>query len=375
MSNTIRSILIAALAFAVMLTSGVALAEERGQTSLLPPDGEAAVSDEAQKEKKETASEQGQDESSDASAKGEAWDEYTYVKTRTQPITAFERAIVEQGFRLLPYDHPFLIAYERTYNVKIDSYVAQIGGVTVSGIPFHFGGKGNYEGFNDKWWTRTGVGRYPVRGLDCAKYLSWIYRQLGIQVADTSTSLFFSGKYGVERRLPGIRPHLVLRSLEEAMIGDIAYNSERQNYSSGHGSHVQMYLGTANILGISDELKKMYPNFPCDAHLVLDCGWSDGEYYYNLMRKLKVPNPRRGMAGVGVQFFTSIKSGGAYLYKSPKNVYAWKNPQTQNTFRIESRLEKNGRLLQYKPQSKAEFIINISRPIQRPDVDNKKTAG
>lgn len=295
-------------------------------------------------------------------------DEYSYTRSRTKPITKFERRIVEQGFRLLPYDHPFVIAYERTYNVEIDSYIAEVNGVPVSGVPFDFGGKGDYKGFNSRWWFRTGVQQYPVHGLDCAKFLSWIYLQMGIEVPTTSNALFFSGKTGVERKLPGIRSHLVLPSLEEAMIGDIAYNSEKQTYSSGHGSHVQMYLGTANILGISAELKKFYPDFPCDAHLVLDCGWSDGSYYYDLMRKLHVPSPRRGMAGTGVQFFTSIKAGSEYLYRSPKNVYAWKNPDTGHTFRIESRLEKNGRLLQYKPSSKIEFPINISRPIERTDI-------
>lgn len=341
-----RKALAILLVFTLLCLNGVSLAVDPAQ---------------AQTNAEENASE-------DAAAKSAVWDEYSYTRARTQPITKFERRIVEQGFRLLPHDHPFVIAYERTYQVDIDNYIAEVNGVTVSGVPFDFGGKGDYKGYNARWWTRTGVGQYPIHGLDCAKYLSWIYYQLGIEVPTTSNALFFSGVAGVERNLPGIRRHLVLRSLEDAMIGDIAYNSEKQTYRSGHGSHVQMYLGTANILGISAELKKMYPNFPCDAHLVLDCGWSDGEYYYSLMRKLRVPNARRGMAGTGVQFFTSIKAGSDYLYRSPKNVYAWKNPETGHTFRIESRLEKNGRLLQYKPSSKIQYPINISRPIERTDV-------
>lgn len=289
------------------------------------------------------------------------------VRTEARGMTKLERKIVEQGFRLLPYDHPFVLAYEKTYHVEIDSYVAEVNGVKVSGVPFEFGGNGEYSDFADRWWTRTGVGQYPVGGLDCTEYIVWIFRQLGYTVPDSSTGLFFAGKEGVLRKLPGIREHLVIPSFEEAMIGDVAYNSENYSYRSGHGSHTQMFLGTANKLGIAEALLKMYPDFPCDAYLVLDCGWSDGGYYYDLMKKLHVRNARKGMAGVGVQFFTSIKEGSEYLYKSPQKVYKWENPQTGHIFRIESRLEANGRLVQYKPKSKVEHPINLSRPIDRKD--------
>ncbi|MDL2258928.1 C40 family peptidase [Eubacteriales bacterium OttesenSCG-928-K08] len=283
-------------------------------------------------------------------------------------MTDFEQKIVEQGLRLAPYDHPFVIAYENTYGVDIESYIAEINGITISGVPFEFGGKGGYVGYSDRWWSRTSVSQYPVGGLDCAGYIDWIYDQLGYELPYSSTGLFFAGKSGVVRNLPGIREHLVIPSLEEAMIGDVAYNSKDFSYRSGHGSHVQLYLGTADKLGISQELQKMYPDFPCDAHLVLDCGWSDGRYYYDMMKKLKVRGARSSMAGVGVQFFTSIKSGSEYIYRSPKTVYKWKNPETGHTFRIESRLEANGRLLQYKPKAKVQYPINLSRPIIRPDM-------
>ncbi|MDR1620419.1 MAG: C40 family peptidase [Clostridiales bacterium] len=350
-----KTILAASLAAAMLFTNPISLAAYQASPPLMALMQENAPGNEEPEEEQKEEEEKRAEKTTGAAEK------------RTKPITKFERQLVEIGFRLLPYDHPFVIAYERTYGTDIHSYAAEINGVTVSGVPFEFGGKGDYKGFNENWWRRTGVGQYPVGGLDCAKYLSWIYLQAGIVVPDVSNALFFSGTTGVTRTLSGVRPHMVLPSLEHAMIGDIAYNSKNQTYHSGHGSHVQMYLGTANVLGISRELQKMYPDFPCDAHLVLDCGWSDGEYYYRLMRKLKVHGARRGMAGVGVQFFTSIKSGSAFIYKSPQKVYAWKNPDTGNTFQIESRLEKNGRLLQYKPGSKIEHTINISRPILRND--------
>lgn len=283
-------------------------------------------------------------------------------------MSDFERRIVEQGFRLLPYDHPFVVAYEATYGDKIDSFVTTINGITLSGVPFEFGGKWQFAGFSERWWTPTGVKDYPVGGLDCAGYIAWVYYQLGIEIPIGSAGQFLAGQSGVLREISGVRPHYVLPSLDEALIGDIAYNSEDYSYRSGHGSHTQLYLGSASKLGISEALLQIYPDFPCDAHLVLDCGWSDGSYYYDRMRKLKTRNARKSMAGVGVQFFSSIKAGSKYLYRSPKSTYKWKSPSTGFTYRIESRLEKNGRLLQYKPSRKIEYPINIARPVQRPDV-------
>lgn len=287
---------------------------------------------------------------------------------RARGITAFERKIIEQGFRLLPYDHPFVIAYENTYRVDIPSFTTEINGVELSGVPFEFGGKGSFSGFSDRWWAKTGVRQYPVNGLDCSGFIEWVYYQLGYAIPSTSTSIFFSGKSGVARSLPGIREHLVIPSFDEAMIGDVAYNSEGYSYRSGHGSHVQLYIGTADILGISTELKRMYPDFPCDAQLVLECGWSDGSYYYEYMRKIKTSGARSSLAGVGVQFFTSVRQGSEYIYKCPSKVYAWSNPATGNTFKIESRLEAQRRPLQYRPNYITEYTMNLSRPIIRPDV-------
>lgn len=291
---------------------------------------------------------------------------------RTAPMTAFERSIVEQGFRLLPYNHPFVIAYERTYGDRIDSYTAEVNGVMVSGVPFEMGGKGKHKGFSSDWWSRTGNAKYPIAGLDCAKYIAWVYGQLDITIPDHSTGMFFAGKEGVKRSLPGMRAHYVIPSLSEAKIGDIALSSTGDIYRSGQNSHVQMYIGTANILGISKELQKLIKGFPCDAHLVLDCGWSDGYYYYSMMERTGVTNGRKSMAGVGVQFFTSVKSGDAYLYESPRRlnpdkIYSYWDQRKSNVFRIESVLEFSGKLLQYNPDIRVEYPMNLSRPVVHPD--------
>lgn len=282
-------------------------------------------------------------------------------------MTKFERRLVETGMRLMPYDHPFVLAYEKAHGIDIKNYVAEVKGVTVSGVPFDFGGNGEITGFRDDWWQGTGVARYPVRGLDCAEYIHWIYRQLGYTVPDSSTGLFFGGVEGVTRNIRGIREHKVIPSFSEAMIGDIAYNSENQSYRSGHGSHVQMFIGTARQLGMAKEIREYWPDFPVDAYLVLDCGWADGEYYYDIMKKLRVRNARSSLAGVGVQFFTSIRSGDQVLYACPSKEYKWTNPETGNTFRINSRLEAQRRYLQYRRNSKIEYIMNLSRPLHRPD--------
>ncbi len=282
-------------------------------------------------------------------------------------MSPLEQQIVEMGFRLLPYDHPFVLAYQEAHKVKIKSYRGVVGGVEVSGVPFEFGGSHQGSGFKETWWNPSGVYTYPVEGMDCASYIHWIYSQLGYEVPNTSSSMFLGGKAGVERTLPGVRTHLVIPSFEEAMIGDIAYNSESYGYKSGHGSHVQLYLGTARKLGIEETILKYYREFPVDAHLVLDCGWSDGAYYYLMMKSLGIDHARNSMAGVGVQFFTSIKSGSEYIYKSPTKVYKWTHDKTVHTFRVESRLEVGNRLLQHNPKDKIEYPMNLSRPIYRTD--------
>ena len=263
-------------------------------------------------------------------------------------MTAFEQKLVEQAFRLLPERHPFVLAYERTYGVDIDSYTAVIRGVRVSGIPFDFGGSGKFTGFSESWWLPTGVSQYPVRGLDCAEYIHWVYRQAGYTVPSASTTLFFSGKAGMWREdLPGVRAHMVIPSLSQAMIGDIAYNSKDHSYRSGHGSHTLMYLGTADKLGITAELQTMFHGFPGDAHLLIDCGWADGDYYYQVMKKLHIRG-RRGMCGVGIQFFTTIKDTEGTIYQSPSKKYKWKDPESGYTFTVERPLERNKRYLQAK---------------------------
>lgn len=285
-------------------------------------------------------------------------------------MTSFERKIVEQGLRLLPEDHPVVLAYEFTYKIDIDTYKTTINGVELSGVPFEYGAKGNFKGFSKDWWQPTGNKEYPVKGLDCAGYIQWIYYQLGIDVPGSSSELFFAGKSGVSRKLPGIREHLVIPSLDDAMIGDIAYNSINYSYKSGHGSHSQMYLGTADMLGITDAMRQMMKKFPGDAHLVLDCGWSDGLYYSEFMKKIAIKNSRDSLGGVGVQFFSSIKQGDKEIYSSPypKRQYGWKNSLTQHTYYIEARIEKEGRLMQYKPDYITAYPINLSRPVTRPDV-------
>ncbi|MDL2236152.1 NlpC/P60 family protein [Christensenellaceae bacterium OttesenSCG-928-L17] len=282
-------------------------------------------------------------------------------------ITDFERQIVEQGFRLLPEDHPFVVAYENTYGVEINSFSIEIDGTSISGVPYEYGGKYMKKGFSPSWWAPTITARYPVTGLDCSGYVAWVYAQVGYQIPISSSSQFFAGKSGVVRSIEGLPDHLVIPSLDDAMIGDVAYNTTDYTYTSGKSSHIQLYLGTANKLGIAAELKKLIPKFPCDAHLVLDCGWSDGAYYFKSMRSLRTPGARRDMGGVGVQFFTSIKAGSKYIYRAPTKTFKWKNKSTGNTFYIDSYLNKEKRYLQHNPRKKIEYPMNLSRPIVRPD--------
>lgn len=302
---------------------------------------------------------------------------YVVEVTRAKPSTSdknkmssLEKKLVEQAFRLLPERHPFKLAYEEAHNVKIKTYTATKNGIKVSGVPFEFGGGGNYMGFNSRWWNKTSVSQYPVGGLDCAKYMQWIYKQVGMSVPSISNTLFFSGKEGEKRVING-RSHLVIPSFSEAKIGDIAYNSKLYTYASGHGSHTAMFLGTARKLGIASTIKKYYRNFPVDAYLTIDVGWSDGKYYYNMMKKLGVSG-RSSMCGVGVQFFPSVRnSDGSYRYKSPhrssKPAYSWRDSKSGQTFTVDATLERNGRYFQHKVGSGVKNIMNLSRPIVRYD--------
>lgn len=279
-------------------------------------------------------------------------------------MTWFEKKIVETGFRLLPEKHPFVQAYEEVYDVDIESFVTNVYGLPLSGVPFEFGGKGDFIGFNEDWWKPTGNAKYPVKGIDCAEFVVWIYRQLGYTLPDSSAGLFLSGVEGVERKLPGVRKHLVIPSFEDALIGDVCYNSQDGRYRSGHGSHTQMFLGTADKIGITEALQRFYPDFPGDAYLVLDCGFSDGGYYFLTTEKLAPDSARTTMAGVGVQFFSSIKNGGEVIYQSPTDRYVY---WEYYHFIVNSWMESCGRHLQYDPEATVDYPMNIARPMHRPD--------
>ena len=302
---------------------------------------------------------------------------YTLTITRAKPsadeketMSPLERRFVETAFQLLPARNPFVLAYEEATGRNIKTYSVTKNGSTISGVPFEYGGGGDYLGFASRWWSKTGVARYPVGGMDCAEYMHWIYKQLGYDVETSSSGLFLSGVVGRERKLPGIPTHKVITTLKDAKIGDITYNSENFTYTSGHGNHTSMFLGTARKLGIEDTIRKYYKNFPVDAYLVIDVGWADGTYYHNMIRKLNVAG-RDDLGGVGIQFFTSIKQNGKYIYKSPylssKKSYSWKDPKSGQTFGVAANLERNGRLMQYKPNSNVKYIMNLSRPIKRND--------
>ncbi len=203
--------------------------------------------------------------------------------------------------------------------------------------------------------------------------MHWIYRQLGYAIPSSSSEIFLAGVEGVSRKLPGVRTHKVIPTLSEAKIGDITYNSENFTYRSGHGNHSSMFIGTARKLGIEDTIRKYYRDFPVDAYLVVDIGWADGAYYYNMLRKIGI-SARTSMGGVGIQFLTSIKgNNGKYIYKSPylskKKSFSWKDSKSKQTFTIAANLERNRRLMQYKAysKSKVKYVMNLSRPIYRND--------
>lgn len=125
---------------------------------------------------------------------------YTVEVTREEPaagevirMSALERRFVETAFRLLPERHPFVLAYEEATGRDIKSYSVTKNNSKISGVPFEFGGSGKFTGFSSRWWSKTGVKRYPVGGLDCAEYMCWIYRQMGYTVPDSSSGLFLSG--------------------------------------------------------------------------------------------------------------------------------------------------------------------------------------
>ena len=300
---------------------------------------------------------------------------YKIVVTRAKgktngKMTKLEKQFVETSFQLLPDRHPFKLAYEAAHGVKIKTYKKRVNGYVISGVPFQFGGSANMKGFSSNWWTKKSDPDYPVGGLDCARYLSWIYKQLGYEVPSVSATLFFSGKMGTSRTIKGIR-HKVITSLKDAKIGDVCYNSKTQSYRSGHGSHTTMFLGTARKLGIEKTIKKYIRNFPVDKYLMIDVGWADGGYYYNMMKRAGISG-RKSMCGVGIQFFPSVKAqNGKWVYSSPyrtgRKTYAWKDPKTKQTFAIGYGLEKYGRRCQYKTGTKIKNVLNISRPIIRTD--------
>ena len=145
--------------------------------------------------------------------------------------------------------------------------------------------------------------------------MAWIYKQLGYEVPSASNALFFSGKTGTWRKLPDGPNHRVITKLSDAKIGDICYNSAKQIYQSGHGSHTTMFLGTVKQLGIAKTIRKYYKNFPTNAYLMIDVGWADGTYYYNMMKRAGITG-RRSMCGSDYRFFPSERARiGKYIYK------------------------------------------------------------
>ena len=163
----------------------------------------------------------------------------------------------------------------------------------------------------------------------------------------------------------------MITSLKDAKIGDIAYNSKDFTYRSGHGCHTAMFIGTARQLGIEDTIRKYYRDFPVDAYLLIDIGWADGSYYHSMLKKAGIKG-RIDLGGVGIQFFTSIKgNNGKYIYKSPylskKKSFSWKDSKTGYTFSIAANLERNRRLMQYKPSSKKQgTVCDESKPSHLP---------
>lgn len=281
-------------------------------------------------------------------------------------LSSFEKKIIEAGLSVLPERHPFVLAYESTYKKDIKSYTSNKNGVSVSGIPYQWGGNATHKGFSDKWWNPTKSYNYPAIGTDCAKMLHWIYRNAGYVVRNSSAAIFLQGKEGVSRKLPGVKEHKVIPSIEKAKIGDVSYMSSNYKYISGSGSHIAMFIGTARKLGIADELRKYYPDFPVDAYLVLEQGYSDNQYYQPILKEMGIEK-RTTLCGVGIQFHSSLIENGEYLYKSPyysfKDSYTWTDSKTGYTFEITSEFDVVNRLMQYKSDSEISPKPNISRPV------------
>jgi len=286
-------------------------------------------------------------------------------------MSALERKIVETAFQLLPERHPFVLAYEKATKRNIKSYTATRNGKKVSGVAFEYGGSGNVKGFSSRWWKRTSVSKYPVGGMDCAEFIHWVYKNVGYDVPHASSTLFLSGKEGTNRKIKGVSTHKVITSLSKAKIGDVAYNSEKFGFGSGHGNHTSLFIGTAEKLGIGDTVRKYYRNFPIKAYLVIDIGWADGTYYHNMIKKIG-SRGRNDLCGVGIQFFTSIKgNNGKYIYKSPyktgKYSFSWYDSSSRQTYRVSANIERNRRPYQYKWTTSVKNVMNLSRPIKRND--------
>lgn len=305
---------------------------------------------------------------------------YTVTFFRETPgssgtMSDLEKKFVETAFRLMPERSPILLAYQEAHGIKINTYSTTINGVHLSGVPFSYHCNGHVTGYDSRWWKPTKDSKYPVWGLDCAEYVHWVYHNMGYEIPRSSTGVFFAGIAGVQRYTPPVKKtHWVIPTLADAKIGDIVYNSKKNTYESGHGSHSGIFMGTARKLGIADTLAKYMPNFPMDAYLVIDIGWADGKFYYNEMRGLRIRG-RVGMCGVGIQYFPSVKGNdGKYIYASPyrnrkTRVMRWRDPVSGQTFEVSSSMERQGRPFQYKPSKKSpvQYLLNISRPILRND--------
>lgn len=299
-----------------------------------------------------------------------------YRENPNDPTTMspLEEKFVETFMRLMPERHPFVLAYEEAHGVDIDNYVKEVNGVRVSGVAFSTIGTGHVTGFDPRWWQESRVYKYPVWGLDCSEFVHWIYHNVGYEIPRSSSKIFFKGTAGVKRYTPRIKKnHWVIPTLAEAKIGDVVYSSKDMKYRAGWGSHCMMFLGTARELGIAETLKKYIPDFPMDAYLVADCGWSDVDYYAKQYEQLNVCG-RRTTYGVGIQFFTSIMDNdGTYIYRSPyldpaTRAFSWTDELTGYTFVVDATMESQGKTFQHKPgKDKVQYLLNIARPIIRND--------
>ena len=176
-------------------------------------------------------------------------------------MTDFERQIVEQGFRLLPMIT--LLCWPMNAHIT-----CRLTATLLSEWRHRFRRtvrirrqKANSLGFSETLVDADSRSPISCRRARCAGYITWIYAQLGYTVPSASTSFVFFSRNGHTPLPPRIRDHLVIPSLEQAMIGDSGPIIRRiYSYKAGM-EHTQLYLGTGNRLGIADALLEIYPDF------------------------------------------------------------------------------------------------------------------